>query len=230
MKREKTEAERQLREHALWYTVLKYGIPLFALVLSSLIVLLCAVYGKVRPVITIELGEDTPEASAFVRTDAGDALYRTEPELQYRKAGNYRLTVLTGKINAPVLLRVKDTTAPTANAAETTVPANRTLTPDKLIRDLRDRSIVKITFETAPEFGTIGDYEAVVLLEDASGNKTRVTVPVHVRAAVYAVTCEAGCIGRLDVDEYEEGRGLAVAEVKPSKKDENRLKATVFVF
>ncbi len=192
MKRERTEAERQLREHALWYTVLKYGIPLFALVLSALIVLLCAVYGKVRPVITIELGEDTPEASAFVRTDAEDALYRTEPELQYRKAGNYRLTVLTGKINAPVLLRVKDTTAPTANAAETTVPANRTLTPDKLIRDLRDRSIVKITFETAPEFGTIGDYEAVILLEDASGNKTRVTVPVHVRAAVDAVTCEAG--------------------------------------
>ena len=50
------------------------------------------------------------------------------------------------------------------------------------------------------------------------------------KSPVWAVTCEAGCIGRLDEDEYEEGRGLAVAEVKPSKKDESRLKATVFVF
>ena len=47
---------------------------------------------------------------------------------------------------------------------------------------------------------------------------------------VWTVSCEAGCIGRLDEDEYEEGRGLAVAEISPSKKDENRLKVSVFVF
>lgn len=191
MKRERTETERQSRENALWYSVLKIGLPLFAAVLAALFVLACAVYGKVKPVVTIELGEDSPEADAFLRTD-GSASYLIEPEVRYQNTGSYRLSVLTGKMNVPVILRVKDTIAPTADAAETTVPANRTLKPDKLIKKLRDQSIVRITYETAPAFGTIGDYDAVVLLEDASGNRASVHVLVHVRVAVDEVTVEAG--------------------------------------
>ena len=192
MKQARTEADRQRREHALWFTVLKFGLPVFAAMIAALFVLVCVAYGRVRPIVTIELGENSPEASAFLRSDAFDARYRSEPEIRYKKAGDYRLYILTGNMSVPVRLQVKDTVSPAADAAETTVPVNRTLTPDKLIRNLKDQSVVKISFENAPAFGTIGDYDAVVLLEDESGNTARVNVPVHVRAAVDEVICEAG--------------------------------------
>ena len=192
MKREKTEAEAAHREQSLWFGILRVVLPLFAAVLAGLFVLVCAIYGRARSSLTIELGEDTPEASAFLRKETDAASYLTQPEAHYRKPGNYRLTVHTRTMDIPVTLCVKDTVAPKATAIETTVPANVTLTPDKLVKNLRDQSIVKISFETAPTFGTIGDYDAVVLLEDESCNRTRVDVPVHVRVAREALTLEAG--------------------------------------
>ena len=192
MKREETEAKRQQREQSLWFGILKAALPLFAAVIAALFVLVCAMYGRVRPTVVIELGEDSPEVSAFLRTADGEAMYGSEPDPLYRKAGKYRLSVRTRAMEIPVTLWVKDTVAPKADAAETTVPVNVTLTPDRFIGNLRDQSIVKVSFETAPTFGTIGDYTAVVLLEDESGNRTRVDVPVHVRAAKDTVTVEAG--------------------------------------
>ena len=94
--------------------------------------------------------------------------------------------------SVPVTLRVADTIAPTASGTETTISTHEAPTPDKLIKNLRDQSIVKVSFETAPDYGTVGDYDAVVLLEDASGNESRVPVTVHVRITTDALILEAG--------------------------------------
>ncbi len=189
--RVRTEAERQKRERSLAYRILTVLLPVAALLLSTAFALLCFAYTRVRPVVTIELGEGSPKVSAFLRTNA-DAVYKKEPEAFYVKAGSYRLWIRTGALVVPVALRVADTVAPTAEGLERTISTQETLTPDKLIKNLRDQSIVKATFETAPEFGTVGDYETVVLLEDASGNRTRVPSAVHVRIAADAFVAEAG--------------------------------------
>ena len=192
MKRQRTATEPQTREHALWYTVLTGLLPVFALALAATFVLLCIVYSSVRPFVTIELGEDSPEAEAFLCSRSGDAAYTAAPEVRYRTAGNYPLRVLWRGHAVPVLLRVKDTQPPSAKGTERTVPAGQTLSPDKLIRDLRDQSVVKVAYETVPDFTVIGDYNAVVLLEDASGNRTRIPVTVHVRTVRDEVVVEAG--------------------------------------
>lgn len=185
---EKPQGEDRARRASPWAALL----PVLALAVSVSFVLLCMYYGAVRRTLTIELGEETPEASAFLRRETGEAEYGSEPEAFYRKAGVYRLTVRADGRAVPVLLRVRDTQAPTADGPEQTVPAGRTLTPDKLIRNLRDKSRIKVTYETAPDFMTVGDYEAVVLLEDESRNRTRVPVTVHVRIARDEITAEAG--------------------------------------
>ncbi len=192
MRRTATEAERQKRERSLWYGVLTAVAPLFAAALTAAFVLLCATYGAVRPTLTIELGETSPEARAFARTDADEMTYALAPDATYRAAGDYRLSVHTGSRAVPVFLRVRDTEAPTAQGVETTVSIYEAPTPDKLIKNLRDQSVVRVSFETAPDYGTVGDYEAVVALSDASGNRTLVPVTVHVRVAKDAVTLEAG--------------------------------------
>ena len=185
-----TKAKPRTRSRAL-YWIAAAALPVLALLAAAVFAVLCIAYTKISASVTIELGEGSPLASAFSR-DGSNAAYVKEPEALIKTAGKYRLWIKTGALTVPVVLRVADTVAPRAEGKETTVSTLETLSPDKLIRNLRDESIVKVTYETAPEYGTIGDYDAVVLLEDASGNRTRVPVKVHVRIAVDELTMEAG--------------------------------------
>ncbi len=187
---QKTETIAQTK-HSPFYWIGTVVLPILALLLAAAFALLCFAYTRVRPVLTIELGERSPLASAFA-VDGADAAYRTAPEALYKTAGKVRLWIKTGVLTVPVELRVADTVAPKAEGRETTVSTLTVLTPDQLIKNLRDQSVVKVTYETAPEYGTVGDYDAVVLLEDASGNQSRVSVAVHVRITVDAIAAEAG--------------------------------------
>ena len=191
MKNETKRAPKQ-GDSVLLRLILTVLLPVLALAVSVSFALLCARYGGVRRSLCIELGERSPEAGAFVRGERDDAAYAAAPEPVYHSAGNYRLRVAVNGRTVPVILRVRDTRPPTAEGIETTVPLGRSLKPDKLIRNLRDESVVRVAYETAPDFGTIGDYEAVILLEDASGNKARVVSTVHVRTVNDGIVLEAG--------------------------------------
>ena len=184
--------EKQMQRQPLWRSVLTGILPVFALVLAVSFVLLCVAYGGVRAFVTIELGENSPEVDAFLRKEFPDAEYRLAPEERYTSAGNYPVRVYADGRTVPAVLKIRDTVAPTAKGIETTVPAGKTLSPDRLIKGLRDESVVKITYESQPDFDVVGDYEAVILLEDAGGNKSRVSSAVHVRTVRDEVVMEAG--------------------------------------
>ena len=192
MRKRKQTTQPQKREHPLRNLILAIVLPVLALVIAVSFVLMSVVYGGVKRSLAIELGDETPDAAAFLRRDTGEAAYETAPELKYRKPGNYTLRIRFEKRTVPVVLRVRDTKAPTAEAAEQTVPMGQKVTPDRLIKNLKDEGLVKVTFEQSPDFSAIGDYEAVVLLEDESGNRSRVTVPVYVRTALDELVLEAG--------------------------------------
>lgn len=190
--KKKKNKQPQKREHPVRNTILAIVLPVAAILIAAFFVLISVFYGAVRRSVTVELGEETPEATAFLRRDGDEAAYETAPEPVYRKAGDYRLKVLYRGRAVPVVLRVRDTAAPTAEAVEQTVPLGQPVTPDRLIRDLEDEGLVKVSFGTAPDFSAVGDYDAVVLLEDESGNRSKVSVPVHVRAALDELILEAG--------------------------------------
>ena len=191
-KKQKKQAVQMKQTHPKLRFAVALMLPLLAIAIVTAFVLLCVAYGGVRRTVTIELGAITPEASAFLRREAGEATYKTEPEEVFRQTGDYPLRVRYQGRTVPVVLRVRDTTPPTAEGPEQTVPAGTALTPDKLITNLRDKSRVKITYETEPDFMTVGDYDAAILLEDESGNAARVSVTVHVRIAADEITVEAG--------------------------------------
>ncbi|MBQ6235795.1 MAG: hypothetical protein IJK54_07735 [Clostridia bacterium] len=191
-KKQKKHAVRTKRTHPKLKFAVAIALPVIAIAIAAVFVLLCLTYGGVKRTLTIELGTITPEASAFLRGETGEAAYETEPEEFFRQAGDYPLRVLYRGRAVQVVLHVRDTQPPTAEGPEQTVPAGTALTPDKLIKNLRDKSRVKITYEAEPDFFTVGDYEAAILLEDESGNAARVPVTVHVRTAVDEITVEAG--------------------------------------
>ena len=175
---------------AVWRGVLHGVLIAFACVLALCFVLLCLSYLSLRPLLTVELGDPMPEATAFLRGD-GEAAYEETPDRAY-PAGAHLLRIRVNGHVRTVMLRVRDTIPPAAEGVETTVSTKEAPTPDKLLKNITDESIVKVTYEVAPKYGTVGDYTAIVRLEDRSGNDTRVAVKVHVRIAKDAVYCEAG--------------------------------------
>ena len=184
-------AEQAVRQQKkpLWRRILRTAM--IALACAAAVCCIGAVlyYLPVRPLLTVELGEPLPEAGAFMRK--GEATYADPVEGRYA-VGFYVLKVNDGKRTRPVVLRVRDSIPPAAEGVETTVSTMQSPTPEKLVRNITDQSVVKLTFERAPKYGTVGDYTAIVRLEDKSGNDTRVPVKVHVRVTRDEVVCEAG--------------------------------------
>ena len=164
---------------------------LTALGVASVAAVFCVRYWHVRPVVRVELGEETPLATSFLRDGTAAVSYAEEPDTVY-PLGMHRVTLCYGDRFRTVWFSVKDTVAPAASGLERTVSTKTTLTPDALLCDLADASVVKLTYVDKPAFGTVGDYTAVIRMEDASGNAATVTATVHVRMAVDSVTVEAG--------------------------------------
>lgn len=165
-------------------TILLFGMVLFVLLLLFGIRAL-----TVLPVRTMELGGTPPSASDYFRE--GDAQFASEQELP-NGLGLHRISVIQNSTPYTVLLWVRDTVAPSADPVERTVSTRMQPTPDQFLCNLRDESLVKITYRTKPDFSAVGDYTAVIRIEDQGRNSVDVSVPVHVRVAVDTLTVEAG--------------------------------------
>ena len=105
MKQKKKKAKQEKREHRVGKLVLALVLPAAALLIAVSFVLLSMTYGTVRRELSIELGEDTPDAAAFLRSETGEAEYDAAPETRYLKAGDYTLRVRVNGRVVPVILR-----------------------------------------------------------------------------------------------------------------------------
>lgn len=164
--------------------ILLFGTALFVFLLLFGIRTL-----TVLPVRTMELGGAIPSASDYFRGE--EAEFASEQALP-TTLGLHRISVVKDATPYTVFLWVRDTVAPSADPVERTVSTRMQPTPDQFLCNLRDESLVKITYRTKPDFSAVGDYTAVIRIEDQGKNSVDVSVPVHVRVAVDTLTVEAG--------------------------------------
>lgn len=152
-------------------------------VLAFAVGLIVAQYIGLRPIVAVEAGDTLPALRE------GD---RYAQEYGTLAVGTHVVKVVHHGIPTPVLVRVRDTAAPTAEPRELTLAYGETAKPDKLISRIRDASVVSVSFEEPFDFDRIGDYDVTIALEDASGNRNTVASKVHIRATVDGVAREAG--------------------------------------
>ena len=165
-------------------------ILLFAAGVFGVLTFFAIRYFGLKPVVVWEYGEGIPEISEFARNTA--ASYIDPPAAKPQK-GWHAIEIEANGGRRTVWLYICDTKAPTALPVEKTISTLVTLQPDELITNLKDADRVKVLYETTPPFGTVGDCEATVLLEDASGNRSSVTSLLHIRIlSEEGVTVEAG--------------------------------------
>ena len=185
---ENTRGTRQSNE---WIKRVAGGaILLFATVLFFGMLYGVVRYWGMRPLYASELGRPCPEADVFFKT--GDAQYAVAPQTTLGR-GLHRLVVHGGGRERRVWLWVRDTTPPYAVGTERTISTLDFPTPANLIEGLTDADDrIKVSFFKEPPFGTVGDWDVEILLEDSSGNRSSVVSAVSVRVVRDTVTCEAG--------------------------------------
>ena len=147
----------------------------------------CALYRGLRPFLRVEAGASLPEIASIAQE--GD---RYEKEYGTLPVGLHTVRVIHGSVRLPVLVRVRDTVAPTAQARELTIPYGTTTAPDKLVSRIRDAGVVSVTFSEPFDFGRIGDFPVTIVLKDASNNRAEVDSVLHIRACREEVFAEAG--------------------------------------
>ena len=170
--------------------VIALSILLALAVIAAVIVL--SVYRGMNIFLKAELGDGAPEASAFMKGKVS-ASYAKEPDISLKEEGTYMLTVKTDDGNRKVLLIVRDTKAPEAEAANPDITIDdKSLKPAEALTKISDASEYTVSWKTEPTYGTAGSYDCEVVLKDSHGNSRTVKTTVNV-------------LGLKDVLEYEAG-------------------------
>ena len=155
-------------------------------VLFVLIIAVLIHYRGVHAVRTVEYGDPVSTADFTSR----DAVLETESDKP--SCGWHVLNLSIGGVPTPVLLIVRDTIAPTAEAVDSIVPVGSSPRPDEFVKNIRDAGMVRVSFAHQPDFGSEWSDTIEIVLEDQGKNRTVVPVRVSVRATVETLTVEAG--------------------------------------
>ena len=158
-----------------------------AAALVAAVGLICVHYIGLKPIVTVECGDPLPAVESIAR--AGDSYADAYGVLSL---GTHVVWIRHNGVKTPVLVRVRDTVAPTGEPRAQAIVYGTTLTPDKLVTKIRDENVVKVSFAEPFDFDRIGDFDVEILLKDASGNQSTVASHLSIRAVKDSVALEAG--------------------------------------
>jgi hypothetical protein len=200
MEKHTKQRNKRLRRALFWL----FGV-LFVLAAAVLIH-----FRGVRAIRTIEYG-DPVSAKDFTARDA-----ELDREGETLPLGWHALKLTIG-LPTPVFVHVKDTVAPTAEAKDAVVPLGADPGPDTFLTNIRDKSMVRISFAEMPDFGTEWTDTIRIVIEDQGKNRTVVPVKVSVRATVESLTVEAG--SEIPAADRFLIEGVRAAQITPIEPD-----------
>lgn len=144
--------------------------------------------GIVYKEIYIEAGSETPGISEFLKRDAKDASFKKGSDFDTKVSGDYKLTIeckvpVFGKVSLPVTLHVTDTTAPVVEPlSEYTYFTYQEGEPEAkdFLASVTDATEWTASFSGSYDFSSTGEFDVKIIVEDAAGNNTTVTVPCKI--------------------------------------------------
>ncbi len=158
-----------------------------AAVLLFAVGLICVQYLGLKPILHVEFGEPLPDPETVGKP--GD---RYAEEYGALPIGDHVVKIVRHGIPTPILVKVRDTVAPTAEPREQTIPYGAELTPDRFITHIRDASVVAVSFSEPFDFDRVGDFPVTIVLKDTAGNGSAVESAVHIVAVTEGIALEAG--------------------------------------
>lgn len=187
-----------------------FAIIFSAVVAVAVIALLIVSFMKIGviPNFTVEAGEPVPEPTVFFEDKGIKAAYVSKNLPDTSIPNNYKLKVRNGILIYDVTLKVEDTVAPTAKTVPVSIrKGEKTVDASEFVRDIEDKTQVKVSFAESVDYSINGDRDVTVILEDAGGNKTEYTsrLTIYPPEVLSSYTLEAGSLGYDVKDFLKEG-------------------------
>lgn len=130
-------------------------------------------HGMINKHVTVEAGTGYPDAGLFVKNKAKTARFVTDiSTINMREPGIHDLIIKSGGFEYKVKLEIIDSTAPEADTVDLDLYESRSVEPAEFVTNIRDATDVSISYLKAPDYSRTGSQDIIVLLEDASGNRT----------------------------------------------------------
>ena len=178
----RAEAARRARSRRLARLGLA-GIAALVLILVLIASIRGSVGNPVRKTLEIEAGEAMPTARDFLKnpkskkeivflTDLSGVTTNHTSEIDV-------LTMVAGKERKSRLV-IKDTVAPTAEAAPMNISAGMNVLPEDIVKNAVDATPLTFEFEEAPDVTTLGVKDVTVIVTDEGGNSIKVTTQINV--------------------------------------------------
>ena len=170
--------------------VIALAIVFIIAVIAAVIVF--GVYRGMHIFLKAELGDGAPDASKFMKNDS-KASYVGDSDVSLTEEGTYLLTVKSEDMTRKVVLIVRDTKAPQAEAKNPSITIDdKTLKPEDALTEIKEASDYTVTWQTEPIYGTAGSYDCAIVLKDSHGNEQTIKTTVKVLGVVDVLTHEAG--------------------------------------
>lgn len=126
---------------------------------------------SVREEVEVEIGEEVPEADAFLMIEEGSAEYISDiTRIDIMKLGSSKVDILVDGMEYEVTVKVVDTVAPQAVVEAKTGWLNKELAPESFVTEIQDMTEVMISFQTVPDWAKEGEQEITLCLTDEGNN------------------------------------------------------------
>jgi hypothetical protein len=131
--------------------------------------------------VTVEAGIKTLDVSQFIINAKTVGAFKTDiSTIDMKVPGVYEVEIQVGKKVHSSKLTVQDTVAPSAEAVNQEVWAKEEREAKDFVKNIIDVSNVKVSYKEKPDFSKGGMQEVLIVLEDASGNKSELKATLTV--------------------------------------------------
>lgn len=148
------------------------AIILFFFILGVGCFLFIKLHHPVYKEVKVEVGSQI-DVSQFIKNEDTKGILKTEiTEEMAKTIGEYEVIIDVDGEEYQSLLIIQDTIAPTGSKQTVEVYQNQKITVDMFVKDVKDETKVKTSFQNDVSTAKIGEFDAPVVLEDEAGNQT----------------------------------------------------------
>lgn len=138
--------------------------------------------------VVMEDAETVPGIRDFVPDESVDAEFvgLSPEQISTDQYGDVELTIRCAGRDYTVIYRIEERNAPQATPVRVTTEAGVQPEPAALVTDIRDQSVVTVTYAQEPDLTVVGSVDVTLVLTDAFGNTATVNSVIDVIPAADA--------------------------------------------
>lgn len=154
---------------------------IFAVLVVVAVLISILFQNKLYEIVNVEAGTKTLNVSQFIKNEKNQGTFITDlSTINMSVPGVYEIEIQVGRKAYSSKLNIEDTVAPVAEVVNQEVWAKEEIDAKEFVEKIVDATEVKIYFKEQPDFSKAGVQKALVILEDASENKTELEASLTV--------------------------------------------------